>query len=252
MMRAWQIPAGCTSVEQLALVELPVPVPGPGEVLIRVRANSLNFRDQAIPRGQYFGGPIPVAGIPLSDGAGVVEAVGAGVTRVAPGERVAGSFFQGWQEGPPTPLLGDALGAPPAKGMLAECVTLPETGVVKLASSLTFEQAATLPCAGVTAWNALTTGIRPIKSGNTVLVIGTGGVSLLALQIAKAAGARVIAMSSSEEKLARVRALGADLTLNYKTEPQWGAKAASRWPAQHPGSAPATASARRHPGLFRR
>jgi NADPH:quinone reductase-like Zn-dependent oxidoreductase len=226
MMRAWQIPAGCTSVEQLALVELPMPVPGPGEVLIRVRANSLNYRDQAIPRGQYFGGPVAVAGVPLSDGAGAVEAVGAGVTRVAPGDRVAGTFFQGWQDGPPTPLFGDALGAPPAKGMLAEYVTLPETGVVKLASSLTFEQAATLPCAGVTAWNALMTGIRPLKSGNTVLVIGTGGVSLLALQIAKAAGARVIAMSSSDDKLARVRALGADITLNYKTEPQWGAKAA--------------------------
>jgi len=225
-MRAWQIPAGCTSVDQLALVELPVPVPGPGEVLIRVHANSINYRDQAIPRGQYFGGPVASAGIPLSDGAGVVEVVGAGVLRIRPGDRVAGTFFQGWPEGPPTPLLGDALGAPPAKGMLAEYVTLPETGVVKLASSLTFEQAATLPCAGVTAWNALTTGIRPLQSGHTVLVIGTGGVSLLALQIAKAAGARVIALSSSDDKLARVKALGADVTLNYKTEPQWGAKAA--------------------------
>ena len=225
-MRAWQLPAGCTSVEQMALIEVPVPVPGPGEVLVRVRANSLNYRDQAIPKGQYFGGTIKVAGTPLSDGAGVVEAVGAGVKRLVPGDRVAGTFFQGWPEGPPTPLFGEALGAPPAKGMLAEYVTLPETGVVKLAGSLSFEQAATLPCAGVTAWNALMTGIRPLKSGSTVLLIGTGGVSLLALQIAKAAGARVIATSSSEAKLERVRALGADLTLNYRTEPQWGSKAA--------------------------
>jgi NADPH:quinone reductase-like Zn-dependent oxidoreductase len=225
-IRAWQIPAGCTSVDQLALVELPMPVPGKGEVLIRVRASSLNYRDQAIPRGQYFGGPVAVAGVPLSDGAGVIESVGPGVTRFAPGDRVAGSFFQGWLDGPPTPLLGDALGAPPAKGMLAEYVTLPETGIVRLAASLTFEQAATLPCAGVTAWNALMTGLRPVRSGGTVLLIGTGGVSLLALQIAKAAGARVISTSSSDDKLKRARALGADITLNNKTEPQWGAKAA--------------------------
>jgi len=110
--------------------------------------------------------------------------------------------------------------------MLADYVTLAETGVVKLASSLSFEEAATLPCAGVTAWNALTKGVRPLERGQSVLLIGTGGVSLLALRIAKAAGARVIATSSSEEKLLRVRKLGADATLNYKSEPQWGAKAA--------------------------
>jgi NADPH:quinone reductase-like Zn-dependent oxidoreductase len=225
-MRAWQLPAGCASAEQLALVELARPVAGPGEVLIRVRANSINYRDQAIPKGQYFGGTLKAPLIPLSDGAGVVEGVGPGVTRFAPGDRVAGTFFQGWPDGPPTPAFGDALGAPPAKGMLAEYVTLPETGVVPLATSLSFEQAATLPCAGVTAWNALTTGIRPLAPGHTVLLIGTGGVSLLALQIVKAAGARVIATSSSDQKLERARSLGADLTLNYRSEPQWGAKAA--------------------------
>jgi NADPH:quinone reductase-like Zn-dependent oxidoreductase len=226
-MRAWQLPAGCTSVAQLELIGLPRPDPAPGEVLVRVRANSLNYRDQAIAQGRYFGAAIKVAGSPLSDGVGVVEAVGAGVKGLTSGDRVAGTFFQGgWLEGPPTPARGEALGCPPAKGMLADYVTLPEKGVVKLASSLTFEEAATLPCAGVTAWNALMTGVRPLESGQTVLLIGTGGVSLLALRIAKAAGARVVATSSSDLKLARVRALGADATLNYKSEPHWGARAA--------------------------
>jgi len=225
-MRAWQLPAGCTSVEQLELIELPRPDPAPGEVRVRVRATSLNFRDQAIARGRYFGSTIKVAGAPLSDGAGVVEAVSAGVKSLTVGDRVAGTFFQAWLDGPPTPAKGDALGCPPAKGMLAEYVTLPETGVVKLASSLSFEEAATLPCAGVTAWNALMSGVRPLERGQSVLLIGTGGVSMLALRIAKAAGARVIATSSSDAKLARAKRLGADATINYKSEEKWGARAA--------------------------
>jgi NADPH:quinone reductase-like Zn-dependent oxidoreductase len=225
-MRAWQLPAGCTSVEQLALIELPRPDPGPGEVLVRVHATSLNYRDQAIALGHYFGGAIKAPGSPLSDGAGVVAAVGAGVRSLAPGDRVAGTFFQGWLAGPPPAVKGEALGCPPAKGMLADYVALPETGVVKLARSLSFEEAATLPCAGVTAWNALMTGVRPLERGQSVLLIGTGGVSMLALRIAKAAGARVVATSSSDAKLARAAKLGADATLNYKTQADWGAKAA--------------------------
>jgi len=225
-MRAWRLPAGCTAVEQLELTELPRPDPASGEVLVRVHATSLNYRDQAIAQGRYFGAAIKVAGTPLSDGAGVVEAVGAGVKALAPRDRVASTFFTAWLEGPPPPVKGEALGCPPAKGMLADYVALPEKALVKLAASLTFEEAATLPCAGVTAWNALMTGVRPLEPGQWVLLIGTGGVSLLALRIAKAAGAHVVATSSSDAKLARARKLGADATLNYKSEPQWGAKAA--------------------------
>jgi NADPH:quinone reductase-like Zn-dependent oxidoreductase len=225
-MRSWHLPAGCTSADQLEMIEVPKPVVAADEVLIKVRANSLNFRDQAIARGHYFGGPIKSPCTPLSDGAGVVEAVGANVTKFAVGDRVAGTFFQGWLHGPPTPALGETLGSPPAKGMLVDYVTLPENGVIKLAESLSFEEAATLPCAGVTAWNALMKGIRPLARGSSVLLIGTGGVSLLALQIAKAAGARVIATSSSEAKLERMRSLGADATVNYHSETNWGAKAA--------------------------
>ncbi len=220
------VPAGCQSADELHLAEQPLAAPGPGEVRIRVMACSINYRDQLIARGAYFGGPLTAAGTPLSDGAGVIDAVGEGVTSLQPGDRVQGTFFQDWLSGPPTPLMGDALGAPPAAGMLADTVILPERGVVPMARSLSFAEAATLPCAGVTAWNALFCGIRPLQSGASVLLIGTGGVSVLALQLAKAAGARVIATSSSDAKLERMVALGADMTINYRAEPEWGRKAA--------------------------
>lgn len=224
-MRSWQLNKGATSLDDLVLVEREMPQPGPGEVLIRVRACSLNYRDSLIAKGQYMGGVIDRDIIPLSDGAGEVEAVGAGVTRFKAGDRVAGTFFQGWDSGLASGIF-PALGAPPAKGMLAEYVTLPEFGIVPLANSLSFEQAATLPCAGVTAWNALMEGFPAVKPGAWVAVLGTGGVSLLALQIAKAAGARVIATSSSDDKLERVTAMGADAVINYQTTPAWGVEAA--------------------------
>jgi NADPH:quinone reductase-like Zn-dependent oxidoreductase len=224
-MRSWQLNKGASSLDDMVLVSREKPQPGPGEVLIRVRACSLNYRDALIPKGQYMGGAIDRDVTPLSDGAGEVEAIGAGVTRFQVGDRVAGTFFQGWDSGIPNGIY-PALGAPPAKGMLAEYVTLPETGVVPLATSLSFEEAATLPCAGVTAWNALMEGYPPVKPGAWVAVLGTGGVSLIALQIAKAAGARVIATSSSDEKLERVKAMGADAVVNYRTTPAWGVEMA--------------------------
>lgn len=225
-MRQWVIRAGASSLDDMALRDAPEPQAGPGEVLVRVRACSLNFRDQIIPQGLYMGGTVAVDTVPLSDGAGEVVAVGEGVTSVKPGDRVAGTFFQNWLDGPPNPAAGPALGAPPAAGMLQDLVVLPEHGVVPLAESLSFEEAACLPCAGVTAWNALMEGPHPVRAGESVLVLGTGGVSLLALQIAKAAGAKVIATSSSDEKLARVKALGADEVINYREVPEWGAVAA--------------------------
>lgn len=225
-MKAWRLSSGASSLEDLTLIDIETPVAGPGEVLIRVRACSLNYRDQMIVQGRYFGGPIDREITPVSDGVGEVAGVGQGVTGFAVGDRVAGTFFSDWRAGPPGPVRGHALGAPPAPGMLAEYVALPESAVVAMAGSLSFEQAATLPCAGVTAWNALMEGPKAVRPGSSVLVLGTGGVSLLALQIAKAAGARVIATSSSDAKLDRVRALGADATINYRDIADWGREAA--------------------------
>jgi NADPH:quinone reductase-like Zn-dependent oxidoreductase len=225
-MKSWQLAKGATSLDDLHLIETAKPEAGPGEVLIRVRACSLNFRDQLIPQGLYMGGTVDRDITPLSDGAGEVEAVGSGVTQYKLGDRVAGTFFQGWVSGPPNPHVGPALGAPPAKGMLTEYVTLPEYGVVPMATSLSFEEAATLPCAGVTAWNALMEGYPSVGPGRWVAIIGTGGVSLLALQIAKAAGARVIVTSSSDAKLERAKAMGADALINYRNIPEWGAEVA--------------------------
>lgn len=221
-MKAWQLTKGATSLDDLVLVEASKPEPGPGEVLVRVRACSINYRDAMIAVGHYMGGAVDRDTVPLSDGTGEIAVIGAGVTQYQVGDRVSGLFFQNWITGPAGPGAGPALGAPPANGMLAEYVVLPEKGVVPLAQSLTFEEAATLPCAGVTAWNALMEGLPAVRAGSWVAVLGTGGVSLLALQIAKAAGAKVIATSSSDEKLERVRAMGADEVINYRKTPDWG------------------------------
>jgi NADPH:quinone reductase-like Zn-dependent oxidoreductase len=203
----------------LKLEEIPEPAPGPDEVLVRVRAVSLNYRDLMIANGIY-NPKLRLPLIPLSDGAGEVISTGAGATRFTPGDRVAAGFMPAWIDGPLDETKArSALGAD-AGGMLAEEVVLPEQGLVKIPAHLSFEEAATLPCAGVTAWNGLFEH-GALKPGDTVLIQGTGGVSLFALQFARTAGARVIATSSSDEKLARIVELGASDGINYKTTPDW-------------------------------
>jgi NADPH:quinone reductase-like Zn-dependent oxidoreductase len=219
-MRAYELIAGSNSLDGLRRCERPDPKPLPNQILVRVKAASLNYRDLMIARGHYMGGPVTANTIPLSDGAGEVVAVGSAVTRFRAGARVAGTFFRGWIDGAPPrgPLV--ALGAPPADGMLADFALLDEQDAVALPSHLSYEAAATLPCAGVTAWRALF-DIGGIVPGDTVLLIGTGGVSTFALQFARFAGARVLIVSSSDAKLEHARKLGAAAGINYKTTPDW-------------------------------
>jgi NADPH:quinone reductase-like Zn-dependent oxidoreductase len=215
-MRVWQIPT--FGIDSLELVERLTPQPGPGEVLVKIRAVSLNYRDLMMVKGKY-NPKLKLPRIPCSDGAGEVEAVGEGVTRWKRGDRVCATFFQNWQEGPPTPAkIKGALGGD-IDGMLAEFVMLKEAGLVRFPESLSFEEAATLPCAALTAWNALKAGNATDRS--TVLIQGTGGVSIFALQFAKLRGARVIGISSSEAKLQRACSLGLDKGLDYGETPEW-------------------------------
>ena len=216
-MKAYQL-HGQDGPDSLKLVEIPEPNPGPRQVLIRVRANSLNYRDLMIADGRYGKANLPL--VPLSDGAGEIVAIGEGVARWKTGDRVAGTFFQGWDSGTfRREIMATALGGALA-GMLAEFVVLGEDGVVPVPAHLSFAEAATLPCAGVTAWHALVERGH-VAADETVLLLGTGGVSLFALQIAKLHGARTIITSGSDEKLARARSLGADATINYRTTPDW-------------------------------
>lgn len=225
-MRSYVIRGGGSGLDDLVIVDRDTPKPGPREVLIRVRACSLNYRDQAVLSGKYFSGQVSEDQVPLSDGAGEVVETGGEVTRFKAGDRVSSCFFLNWVDGPPPPMPRAALGAPPAPGMLSEYVVLPETAVIPMAANLSFEEAATLPCAGSTAWNGLANGVAPLHPGQNVLLMGTGGVSILALQLAKAGGARILITSSSDEKLERAKALGAHLGLNYKAHENWGRAAA--------------------------
>jgi NADPH:quinone reductase-like Zn-dependent oxidoreductase len=209
-------------LDSLVLAERPNQEPGPRQVLVAMRAFSLNYRDLLMVRGQYYPKqPLPL--VPLSDGVGEVVRVGAGVTRVKPGDRVSPIFCQKWIAGPPTKAkLLTALGGP-LDGTLAEQMVLDEEGVVVVPSHLSDEEAATLPCAAVTAWSALVEQ-GGLRAGDTVVVLGTGGVAIFALQFAKLTGARVVVTSSSDAKLERAKSLGADDLVNYKTTPDWDKK----------------------------
>jgi len=218
-MQVWTLPKPA-GIDSLVLQERPQPRPGPGQVLVRMRAASLNYRDLMVVTGRYArGAPLPDL-VPLSDGAGEVAEIGAGVARVKPGDRVAPIFMQTWIGGEIEPehaasSLGGAI-----HGVLSEFAVFNQDGLVKLPEHFSFEEGATLPCAAVTAWNALYGG-RPLRVGESVLVLGTGGVSIFALQLAHAAGARVIATSSSDGKLTQAKTLGASDGVNYREHPEW-------------------------------
>ena len=210
-MRAYHLSG---ETPRLTAMERPVPPAKAGEAVVRIVAASLNYRD--LLQAKFSRGHIP-----LSDGAGVIEAVGADVEGWKAGDRVVIGFMPGWVEGPLTQKkAASALGGDGIDGVLAERIAVPVSGLMRIPDGMSFEEAATLPCAGVTAWAALFER-RPVEPGETVLLLGTGGVSIFGLQLAKAAGARVIITSSSDEKLARARALGADETINYRMKPDW-------------------------------
>lgn len=208
--------------DNLELLERDVPTPGPGQVLLKLKAASLNYRDTAVISGRYPAPRLPAV-VPCSDGCGEVVEIGSGVTRVQVGDRVAPLFFQDWISGPrKAEHVHTALGAG-VDGCLQEYLCLEERGVSKVPAHLSDAEVATLPCAALTAWNTLFCAGQ-LKAGNTVVVQGTGGVSMFALQFARMAGARVIATSSSDAKLEKARELGAHDLINYKTTAKWGAE----------------------------
>lgn len=221
-MRLYQL-GKLGSLDALQLKESPDPRPGPSQVAVRMRACSLNHRDLNIVSGNYTSLPIKPGAIPLSDGAGEIAAVGANVTRWKVGDRVAPIFVQRWLGGELLPeYMPSALGGP-SDGVLAEQIAISEEGLVRIPAHMSFEQAATLPCAAVTAWNAAFAQGQ-LQPGQTVVTLGTGGVSLFAAQLAVMAGARVIATTGSEEKIDRLRALGVHEVINYRATPDWDAR----------------------------
>jgi NADPH:quinone reductase-like Zn-dependent oxidoreductase len=203
----------------LALEPLTLPSSGPNEVLVDLHAASLNYRDLMVVLGQYNPN-MALPRIPGSDASGIVTAIGENVTRFKVGDHVTSLFFQDWLDGPILPTTGKSALGGPIDGVFSTAHLFPESGLIHAPAGYTHAEAATLPCAALTAWNALVENGR-VHAGQTVLILGTGGVSLFALQIAKAHGARVILTSSSDEKLTRARDLGADETINYRTTPDW-------------------------------
>ena len=214
---------GPSGIDGLALVDKPVPEPGQGEVLVRLKAATLNYRDLLTVKGGY-GSRQKFPLVPVSDGAGVIERVGPDVREFAAGDRVIGGFFESWLSGEPSQAKMRANLGGAVDGVLQEYRIFPEHAVVRTPDHLSDVEAAALPCAGLTAWSAVVK-LGGLKPGQTVLTQGTGGVSLFALQFAKMCGARVMATSSSDAKIERLKQLGADFTLNYKTTPEWGKKA---------------------------
>ena len=222
-MKSWHLNGSGVGLDGLSLRRREIPKPGRGEVLLRVHATSLNYREILILKyGRY---PLPVKPdvVALCDGAGEIAALGEDTARVRVGDRVIASIFPHWMDGPfaggSAPQLGGSL-----DGLLTEYAVLPEEALVPIPAHLSYEEAATLPCAAVTAWNALTGGARPLQAGDDVLTLGSGAVSLFCLQLAKAAGARVIATTSNSEKAGQLRSLGADAVVNYRDTPEWGSQ----------------------------
>ncbi len=217
-MKAYEI-REAFGIDHLTLTEHALPSPGRGQALLKIKAVSLNYRDLLVVKGLY-NPKIPLPFVPFSDGAGDVVAVGEGVSRVKVGDRVTGIFMQDWLAGELTEeKQRSALGGG-REGMLAEYVVLSEHGLIQVPAHLSYEEAATLPCAAVTAWHALIEiGVRP---GDRVLLLGTGGVSIFSLQFSVVAGAEVIITSSSDEKIAKASKLGAAHGINYKAIPEWG------------------------------
>ncbi len=205
-------------LDKIVIEERADPAPGPGEILVRVRASSLNFHDFAVVAGMI---PADDGRIPMSDGAGDVVAVGDGVSRFKPGDKALSVFFPAWQSGRAETWKQIGVPGDHVDGFAAELVAMPESAFTPYPAGYSDAEAATLPCAALTAWRALMVEAR-IKPGDWVLTQGTGGVSIFALQFAKAAGARVIATSSAPEKLERLQSLGADHVINYKETPDWG------------------------------
>ena len=219
-LQEWQLPS--FGLDSLTLVKSDPATPDQlksGQVLVRIHAISLNYRDLMVVKGIY-NPRMSLPRVPCSDGAGEVVAVGPGTIEWKAGDRVASSFFQSWEDGAPSAARSKLALGGDIDGMLATEIVLPESGLVRIPDHLSYEEASTLPCAALTAWNALFTSANT-KPGDTVLIQGTGGVSIFALQLARIAGARVIGISSSDEKLERAKTLGLDAGLNYHNTPDW-------------------------------
>ncbi|HVV92972.1 MAG TPA: NAD(P)-dependent alcohol dehydrogenase [Hyphomicrobiales bacterium] len=223
-MRSYHLSPGA-GIDSLTMVEGPEPRPARRQILVKVAACSLNARDLGIASGAY---PSPLKPlVPLSDAAGEVVEIGPDVTRFVPGDRVVSCFFQAWPGGRPTPAAASSALGGALQGVLAEYVVIEEDGAVKCPEPLSLEEGATLPCAAVTAWHAVAE-YGDVRAPDTILVLGTGGVSVFALQIGKLLGARVVALSSSAAKIERLAALGADICLDYGADVDWGRTVAAR------------------------